>query len=58
VRGLYERGCRCPDVPCPYHPTPNRPFIDGTVLADAESASMEELEAASDILDRVRKESQ
>jgi len=31
--------------------------VDG-VLADAESASMEELEAASDILDRVRKEGQ
>lgn len=23
---FYERGCKCPETPCPYHPTPNRPF--------------------------------
>jgi hypothetical protein len=23
---FYEAGCVCPEIPCPYHPTPNRPF--------------------------------
>lgn len=23
---IYESGCTCPEVPCQYHPTPNRPF--------------------------------
>lgn len=23
---IYERGCKCPEIPCPFHPTPSRPF--------------------------------
>lgn len=52
---IYEAGCKCPDA-CAYHPSgPPRPFIDPLLAADLESVSMEELEAASEIL--ARKES-
>lgn len=26
ARDIYERGCKCPKTPCPFHPAPNRPF--------------------------------
>jgi hypothetical protein len=26
ARDIYERGCKCPETPCPFHPAPNRPF--------------------------------
>jgi hypothetical protein len=25
---IYEKMCICPDTPCPFHPTPNRPFVE------------------------------
>lgn len=28
---IYEAGCKCPEIPCPYHPTPNRPFVPAPV---------------------------
>jgi hypothetical protein len=28
MSAIYERQCKCPEIPCPFHPTPNRPFTE------------------------------
>lgn len=38
---IYESGCICPELRCPYHPTPNRPFdplAEGTARDFYESS--------------------
>jgi hypothetical protein len=37
MSAFYESGCKCPEVPCPFHPTPNRPFNE---LAEAAQTAI------------------